>query len=311
MPRAAKPTTDAAPPSPAPTATPPVDPQVAATPLDDTLPGLAEETDWLATGYYGLEGSGKSANLASMARLGKVLLVNAESGMKPRALARLGIPTGPDRIRVWPDQAKGEALDYASFEQLYFRLKADLMRDPTSWIGIGLDSLTEIVRLLISSERQIQYEQAVRRGKERRRFFTDRDDYGTVTAQVSDLLRRFRYLPCHFAFTALERRDDDGQYGPGANPGIANDLPAFVDLLVHCETQEIDDGEPVFVGWTKKHDRYRAKDRYGWLPRAIPDPWFDRLFDYARETLTPDADEKLQDAKKRRAAAAQDAAAQT
>lgn len=268
--------------------------------LADSLPALSEDKDWLSVGYYGLEGSGKTADLLAMARLGRMLLVNAESGAKPSALRRLGIPY--ENIRPWPDAEKGETVTFESFEALYFRVKTDLLADPTSWIGVGFDSLTEVVRLLIADERQRQYHRAIRRGKERERYFTDRDDYQAVTAMIGEKLREYRHLPCHFGFTALERRDDDGMYGPAANPAIANDLPGFVDLLVHTERQEVgDDGPDVFAGWMSKHGKYRAKDRYGWFPKILPDPQFDRLLGWVREDITPENDERLAEVKARRA----------
>jgi hypothetical protein len=285
-----------------PAAVPPPDP-TNVEPLREQLGALEEEDDWLSVGYYGFGGSGKTTDLCAMARRGPMLLVSAESGAKVKALQRQGIPT--DNIHPWPDPKKGEEITFASFEQLYYRVKADLLRDPDSWFGIGFDSLSEIVRLLIIDERTREYHRLTARGKERKRYFTDRDDYGAVTAMVGEKLRQFRNLPCHFGFTALERRDDDGFYGPSANPGIANDLPGFVDLLIHCERQTLDDGgDAVYLGWTKEHDKYRAKDRYGWLPLILPDPQFDRLLAWVREDLTPASDDRLVEVRARRAAIA-------
>lgn len=293
------------PPNPTPANGPDAEPAV---PLQDQLSGLAEDTDYLSVCYYGLEGSGKTTAVAAMAHLGNILLINAESGAKPRALRDRGIPV--ENIRVWPDQARGEAFDYDGLEGLYHRLKSDLMRDPNSWVGVGADSITELVRMFINNERTVQYRRAVRRNKERDRWFTDRDDWNTVTTQVGELLRKFRYLPCHFAMSGLQRRDDSsGLFGPSANPGVASDLPGFVDMLIHCDVQELrDDGPDVFIGWSRTHDKYRAKDRYGVLPKALPDPHFHRLLSYVRGGLTPETDELLLDIRARRAKLAHAAA---
>jgi hypothetical protein len=281
-------------------------------PLADTLPGLSEDTDYLAVCWYGLEGAGKTINLCSMAKIGPMVLLSAEAGAKILALKRFGIPT--DNIRIWPNREKGERFDFAGLEALYYQIKAELVANPGCWVGGGMDSFTEIVRLFVIDERNTQYARAARKSVERGRFFTDRDDWGVVTQQLQEKLREFRSLPWHFGFTALERRDldPDGKvaYGPAANPALMNDLPGFVDMLVHCQATEMPDGEDdVYLGWSKKHDgKYRAKDRYGVLPKVLPNPQFDRLLAYVRGALDPTNDPDLLEVKRRREQVAQAAA---
>lgn len=264
------------------------------------LPRLNTRTDFLTVGYYGQEGTGKTTSLLDMANFGPVLLVNAEAGAKPEALARRGINT--DNIVPWP--SPGVPINFDTLESVYLSMQADLLADPTSWAGVGFDSLTEIVRVFLANERERQFRGA---GKARDRWFTDRSDYGVTANQVSDILRKFRSLPCHFGFTALERRDTDSDgkvmYGPNVTPALMADIPGFVDVLIHCVavTPDVEDqfAAPMYAGWTRPHDKkYRGKDRNdSGMPNRMPSPSFGRILAYVRGDLTKDSDAIFQAAK--------------
>jgi len=270
------------------------------------LPGLSDETDFLTLGFYGQEGTGKTTNLLDMANLGRVLLVNAEAGAKPRALRKRGIDT--DNIIPWPNTLAGEELSFDGLEAVYYSMKSDLLADPHSWAGVGFDSLTEIVRILIATERERQFTKNRGTSKARDRWFTDRSDYGVATNQVSDLLRKFRALPCHFGLTALERRDSDPDgkvaYGPAVNPALMSEIPGFVDVLVHTVAvtgSDDENADVLYAGWTVPHGgKYRGKDRNSAdLPKRMPSATFTRILAYINGTLTKDTDEIFQLAKAR------------
>lgn len=289
---------------------------------DDTLPDLGPDTtdddlgfvtleqttDKINVLYYGKEGSGKTTYIASMANLpepGKVLIVNTEAGLKRRALELRGIDTS--RIVVWPRPGVRATKDL--LQALYRKLRADLEADPQSWLGIGFDSVTEVATLFrenATAARQAQLRAA------NRTFdpdFIDRADYGVQSDHVKRLLRAFRDLPCHFAMTALERIDDDGMVGPDVNPAVASGILGYPDLVLYCRatvpTVESDEDDlPEFRAATRSGSRYRAKDRFGYLPKVLADPTLPRIAAYIDGSLTEDQD-TLQTAYLERAAARQ------
>jgi hypothetical protein len=260
---------------------------------DDPAP-LAPEREYMSVCLYGEEGTGKSTHLAYMANLGPILAINAEAGLKSRALARRGVEV--DNIMVWP--RPGEKLTFNGLETLYFQTKLQLQHNPGSVAGVTFDSITEIVRVLLANEGARAFRAAQGSGKPRDRWATERNDYGVVAKQVGTLLRWFRDLECHFGMTALMRRDTDHDgkvaYGPSVTPALMGDIPGFVDMLIHTEINP----QGLYVGWTAAHGgKYRAKDRDGVLPKCLPDPTFSRLRAYVDGELTKETDELFQAAK--------------
>lgn len=251
--------------------------------------GLEEIDETLNSLWYGPEGTGKSTAIATMANLGKVLLVNSEAGLKRRPLIEHGVNV--ENIQIFPPP--GEELSFDLLEQMYWQLKDDLEEDPTSWAGTGWDSLTEIVKKLLEQIVAHQVKKAQRAGNDRDRFFIDRADYGVMTEQIRLLLRRYRDLPCHFAVTALERRDqdDDGkvQYGPAVTPGLQGDLVGYVDVVIRTDVVEFG-GEAEFRGQTRRAGKYRAKDRFDALPFSMVDPTFERVLRYVNDELDEESD---------------------
>lgn len=259
----------------------------------DDIPVLAPEHEFMSVCWYGAEGTRKTTYLSHMANLGPILIVNAEAGAKSRALARRGVDV--DNIRIWP--APGQKLTFGGLENLYFTVKSRLDNESGSVAGVGFDSITEIVRVLLANERERGYLATMGSSRARDRWQTDRNDYGVLANQISTILRWFRDLPCHFAMTALERRDqdDDGKvkYGPAVTPALMQDIPGFVDTMAHTTILENGTG----VGWTQPIGKYRAKDRDGILPNPMPDPTFTRIRAYIDGNLTEDTDQILIDAK--------------
>lgn len=256
-----------------------------------TMAALSVEDEKINLCYYGPEGTAKTTNAAYMAHLGRVLYINAEGGLIARRLKRLGVPI--ENIKIWPDPDSGETVSFQGIEDLFWNLKGDLLADKDSWAGVVWDSATEITAAILEDVVASQVEKAERAGKSRDPFFTDIADYGTMATQVRQLLRKFRDLPCHFVLTALERRDtdDDGQvaYGPAVIPSLMSDIAGYVGILIHTEVKEIG-GEQIYTGRTATGTKYRAKDRFGVLPKNMATPTFDRVVAYMNEDLTPDTD---------------------
>lgn len=255
-------------------------------PLDDVI----EKVNIL---LYGREGSGKTSDLARLVNLrpeGRVLIINAEGGVKISPLRKRGVDTS--RVVIWPDPKKGEVINHKSLDRLYRRVQADLMRDPESWIGIGMDSVTEVYQAVLDDVQQRRVQVLKNKGADPDEFFVDIADYGTMSKMVRDLFRKFRDLPCHVVFTALERRDIDKdtgkpQYGPDVTPALQKDVLGYVDLVLMCKAED-EDGP--FRALTRGNSRYRAKDRFDVLPRVMAEPACDRIIQYVNGDLTEDTD---------------------
>lgn len=253
------------------------------------LQSLAEQDEFSNGLWWGEEGGRKTTDVCTMANGGTIVVVNAEAGLKNRALRRRGINT--DNILVFPPN--NQPLTFESLEGLYWKLKEMFDSDPHALYGVVWDSLTEIHKKLLDNVVLYQIDKADRAGRERERFFIDRSDFGVMTEQVRLLLRRFRDLPCHFAVTALSRRDqdDDGEvkYGPAVTPALQSDLVGFMDHVIHCRV-ELAGGEEVGLGLTGKGTKFAAKDRDDVLPRLMVDPTFERVRAYVVEELDYETD---------------------
>jgi hypothetical protein len=235
---------------------------------------LADATDYVRALYYGPYGSGKTTNAARMARLGRVACINIEGGLKKVPLTRLGVPI--ENIEVV------DAKTYDELDNLFWQMKSDLDDDPTSWVGVVLDSGSELVARFLNDVRKTEYAKVVkkaeRRGEEATQspFFTDRAYYGEVTGMVSTLVREFLDLPCHFAITALPRRDedDDGRitYGPAVNPALQDVFTGLVDVVGYCEA-----ADGVYTARFMPTRTKQAKDRFGVLPHVMQNAYFDQV----------------------------------
>ncbi len=259
---------------------------------------LSETQTPLNICLYGQEGTGKTSDALYMANFGRTLVVNAEANVHKTALDSLGIKT--DNIIQWPDP--DEAITYESLQNVYFELKADLIKDPASWFGVTLDSVTEIIRILISNSRHKEVDR--RKGTDKARtseYKEEWDDFNIAKTQM-ELLRNFRSLPLHMAFTALESRDKEGIMSPMANPAMMEHLPGFASILVHCVLIDEGDENLIYAGYTQAHgDRlsYRGKDSLGKLPRRLPNPTFTRIYEYSQGILTKENDPILAELRER------------
>jgi hypothetical protein len=255
---------------------------------------LVEEEDFLNVLWYGPEGTGKTTAAALAAHGGKVLVINAEGGLKKRALAARGVPV--DNLVIWPKPGHEEHLTRDNLEELALQVRQELRDDPTAWFAVLWDSGSAIaerlLRDIVIAEVAKNAAKPSHQQKDSRadKFFTDLSDYGTLTAQMQELVVLYRDLRCHFLITALERRDvdeDTGQvmYGPVFTPAVSSTVRADMDLVVRVR-QTDNDGEQVIIGATRPNDRWRGKDRFGATPARMADPNFVRIRDYVEGRLT-------------------------
>jgi hypothetical protein len=257
--------------------------------------------------YYGEGGTGKTSHLAHMADAGKILVINAESGLKARALKQLGVKTA--NIEIYPEP--GEPVTFEGLEATWKHLYEQLNKSPKAYVGCYWDSLTEIYSVLLDAARADAYQRSLRGVKPREsEFFTDRADYGVMTEQVRKLVRKYRDLPIHFGASALERReqDDDGEvtYYPSVNPALQKDLYLWFDVVCHT-TLKIDEDKETktvteqFRGAFRPVGKYRAKDRFKATPVELIDPTFDRVLAYVEGALTLESDPVIKKARANKA----------
>lgn len=252
--------------------------------------------------YYGDGGTGKTTDIAHMAKVGPVVIVNAEGGVKARALKQYGIPM--ENIFVFPDTDAGEELTFEGLEALWLSIREKLAKDPGSIAGVGWDSITEIYQALLGDIVKRSYAKAIKQGKDRDPEFIALEDYGIMTQQMRSLVRKYRDLQCHFAISALARReqDDDGSitYNPQVTAKLQSDLVGWVDVVCVTQTVEYtDDEEDEYRGLFRPVGKWRGKDRFKMLPKGIVDPTFDRVLAYIDGEMTADDDPVMKAAKAR------------
>lgn len=252
---------------------------------------MDESKEWANVLLWGREGAGKSTSIARLSNLpgtGKILIVNAEGGLKPTALRKRGVDTS--RLLIWPKP--GQPLTRLGLENVYRSVHADLMKDPDSWLATAWDSASEIHQTILGGVQAKRVKALQRQGKDPDPDFVDRADYGTMSKMVRDLLRKFRDLPCHFFVTALERRDKDDEtrklvVGPSITPALQQDILGYVDMSLYMKAGD-EDGP--FRAMTKGSKRFRVKDRFDVLPRIMAEPMGDRIIAYLHGDLAEEED---------------------
>lgn len=245
--------------------------------------------------------SGKTTHAMDMARLGRVIAINAESGIKARALKTHGIPI--KNIEVFPGE--GEELTYEGLESLWLQAREELNKKPGSIAGFAIDSITELQQTLKDISVANSVKRAERRGVDRSSFVVDQDNWREVNEQCRSLIRKLRDLPCHLAITALERReqDKDGSvtYQPAVTPGLQNDLIGWMDVVCYTSVGVVG-GEEEYRGLFRPINNRRGGDRFTMLPRQLVVPTFTRVREYIDGELTRDKDPVMLAAEKARKA---------
>jgi hypothetical protein len=244
---------------------------------------LVETRDKVKLLCYGDSGTGKTTGLATLARRGRVLFIDAESGVKAAALARPDLAIPVDNIEIVSNTG------YDDLQALVWELRAEFAQDPDRYIGVVLDSMTEIQAAWLAHEMQELSERAARRGVQRDPFEIEGSDWQRNTSAMRQLIRDFRELPCHVGFAARLRADSDKDgvvtYGPQLTPKVADDLIGYVDIVLAMQpvvlpSRDSERRTPIYSAFTRRAGKWRAKDRFGVLPTQLVEPSFDRLVDY-------------------------------
>jgi hypothetical protein len=251
------------------------------------MPTLDDEQEWVRALYYGPYGSGKTTDLAFMAKLGDVIYVRPDRGIKARRLRELGVPT--DRI------SPIDTLDPEVLLKMTWEWGEALEEQPGSIAGVCFDTMTEYVKRRIEVQVDLGWGRVQKDAAKRHedpddslRYWSDREYYNVVSQEVRRLVRRINDLPCHVALACQTRRDIDEddmsvKYGPDVNPALQGDLMGYSDLVVR--TEAVDGRDDLYLGHPRPSGKYLGKDRFMALPRILVNPTFDRVVAYVRGEL--------------------------
>lgn len=235
--------------------------------------------------YFGDPGLGKSTAIAAAARRGKVVYIDADEGLKGKALRRHGIPI--ENIEPHYD------LEYAALEALHLELVTRLA-DGEPIFALAWDTTTKTEEAFLSAILPGSVEKTRKLGKTREMTDVYLEDRGQVATMMRELLRKFHGLPCHLILGAHQRRDkdDDGavMIRPGMMPSVITSFAGWMDCVLHMRTTEFPDDPSLedgleFSALTRPRGKFQAKDRFGILPPVMANPGFDRVLGYYEDEL--------------------------
>jgi hypothetical protein len=254
---------------------------------------LADEDEFVRVLYWGNFGTGKTTDMAYLARSGPVKWIRTDKGLKPGPLRRMGVPVEnikpcdelrPDMLLKTVDEWAGELND-----------------KPGSIAGVVLDTATDMIQRRLEDQADSAWKAYVQKCRkqhtepDRSLRYSAVDDtrewYGTITQEMSRLVRRMTDLPWHVAISAQIRRDVDKdtghvQYGPAANPAVGGLLVGYCDLVIETQADgQYEDGADCFIGHPKPRPGREGKDRFGVLPRILVTPTIDRVIAYVHGDL--------------------------
>lgn len=267
-------------------------------------PTLDNVQQFYRTLYFGDPGLGKSTAIAAAAKLGRVVYIDADSGLKGKALRRHGIPI--ENIEPHYD------LDYAALEALHLELVVRLA-DGEEIFAVAWDTTTKTEEAFISAILPGSVEKTRKLGKTREATDIYLEDRGQVATMMKEYLRKLHGLRCHLILGAHQRRDkdDDGavMIRPGMMPSVISSFAGWMDAVLHMRTTEFADDPDLdegleFTALTRPRGKFQAKDRFGILPPIMVNPGFDRVLGYYDDELDRITDPLQIAARARREAAA-------
>lgn len=253
--------------------------------------------------YFGDPGTAKTTSMMGMAHLGRVVVFDADRGLKARALRQHGIPT--ENIEVHQD------LTYPAIERKLFEIAGRLDETPGSVVGISFDTVTNLLPHWLDPISQREAKRLQAKGEAVSDFFVSLDSRGEISTMFRRLQRQFLALPCHVLIGAHVRRDTDKQdgavrIGPALPPALQQEALGLYDCVLMCQTTEFPGMElPEISALTQRSGKYIAKDRFHLLPKTLINPTFDRVLGYIDGTLVNTEDPLQLEAKIRRFAQAE------
>jgi len=225
------------------------------------------QKQWVKNLIFGPTGIGKTTFLGgaqSDPRTAPMLILDFEGGTN----SLVGLDIDVIQIRDWEDY------DYA-----YEVLENPKHPDHQPWRSVAIDSLSETHLFAILNILDDQAEKRLDKGQSP--DLANEGDYGIALVQMRKLIRRFRDLPLHVFFTALDQDGTEPGVGIIKKPALfgklANEAPGLMDLVSYY-TWLKPGGNPndvtvkeVRTLCLKNYTRYRAKVRTIWQATNVPD----------------------------------------
>lgn len=229
------------------------------------LQSLNETPEFLRVVLYGDGGVGKSTSLATLAKRGRIAVVDTEASLRASALRKLGIPT--DNILRWTDWS------HDGLEQFYVTVKAELEADPNAFFAVGIDTGTALVHFLVEEAVRTSMATPAMQKNHPNRSPLDvfQDDYGTMTEMIkSTITRKLFQLPCHVVIIchSTRRENEDGliRVGPAMPPAAGQALFTYSDWVLQMTREEKGkNNESVRFIRAAPKGQIEAKDRYNVL----------------------------------------------
>jgi hypothetical protein len=244
-----------------------------------------------------------------MAHSGKIWVLNAERGIKRRALVQMGIPV--ENIEVFP--GPGEEITFEAIQSEWKRIREELDKDPKAYAGCVIDSITELQQALAGAVGAAAVARANRAGRERNPSVMDQDSWRETNWYCREIIRAFCSLPCHFGISALPRRDQDDSativYQPSVTPSLQTMMIGWVDQVCYTSVAIVGEEEE-YRGLFAPHSKFRGKDRLHVMPKWLLTPTFDRVLKYVEGDLTVATDPIMKAGRERARRAQGEAAAE-
>lgn len=254
-------------------------------------PTLADEVETFGICWFGDPGKGKTSHMAAAARLGKVVYINSEQGLKAGPIRRLGIPL--ENIEPRPSKAerdRGVEISYKWLWELASEIK-DRLVSGESIVAVAWDTGNDMYQRCL----QQIVDRAAADGDRDVEYAAEIGDYGDVAQAMRRLIRRYHSLDCHWlvGFHAVRDKDENGAVvvHPNLSDKLLVDMLGYVDAVIYCTAEDpLDSGDEEFTGYCRPVGKYQAKDRYKLLPKRMADPTADRVISYLSEQMTTSAD---------------------
>ena len=217
---------------------------------------------------YGKSKTGKTSSALTL-KPETTLILSAESGL---------LPLASKNFTVW------EIENFEDMITAYKRLQEPEMQKKFKVIFI--DSLTEVNELckeqILRGSRPVESKEPVKVTKE----MMTQPNWGILLVRMVGLVRKFRDLPYHVIFTALEDNVKDELMGgisfiPSLNGKFATNVPGFFDEVFRMVTKE-EEGKMVRYFYTAKAENTITGDRSGALDDYEKPSWavvFKKIFD--------------------------------
>lgn len=219
---------------------------------------------------YGDSGVGKTRLAGSadaVPEMRKVLLIDVEGGTL----------TLRD---TYPDVETVRVTSWTEMQVVY----DELYTGKYDYTTIIIDSLTEIQKMSMS---QVMRKLVDEHG-ERDADVPGLREWNINLEQTRKFVRAFRDLPVNTVFTALMRADKNPRTGalkrkPSLSGKIADEVAAFLDIVVYLYAKEID-GEQKRMLLCGQTEETIAKDRSNNLPMIIEDPTMAAIWENLHRT---------------------------